>query len=159
MHLNDYSSCYPNFMEMCLDLCQIVARFKLIPKTFLNCSISWLRIWTGGQSYVSKTNEENHWICYNLDLQNNTIQSWKKHLYTCSFLQLPHQPIMWLQHNAENQAATGDELRLMSTSNIRMEKSMISVTLTMEQLLAPDGICVGISHKTVSLPLVVTAPM
>lgn len=46
-----------------------------------------------------------------------------------------HHSSMWHQCSASNHADTGQELKLIYTSNKRMGKSMISVTLTMTCLL------------------------
>lgn len=41
-------------------------------------------------------------------------------MFTCTFVNLSNQPIMWRQNNPKNRTDTGEEIQLMFTSKIRM---------------------------------------
>lgn len=52
-------------------------------------------------------------------------------------MQLSYQPITCQQHNAYNHAGKGQELQLMLTTNIRMGKNVIIVTVKVAWTLVP----------------------
>lgn len=55
---------------------------------------------------------------------------------------------MWHQHNAKHHADIGQELKIILTLNKSVKKNLMSVILTVEQLLVPetDGLQ-GVLHK------------
>lgn len=60
-----------------------------------------------------------------LQNKSKTCHSQTIALYTCLFMQLSNQPVMWQQHNACNHANTVQLLQLTFTSNDRMEKKWL----------------------------------